>query len=101
MKAHESCILTFDNKAMHRWCIDCDKHKQTAKAKERKILDIEKVKLLFNELGIGYSVCTDGVITTIRLTPSENNVNGAEDFQTDFDFDSKGEFREVGIWKQD
>lgn len=62
--------------------------------------DLEKVKSLFDELGIGHEDATDGDEITLTLTAKFNEkVVGYSDFEAIFQFELNGKFKQVGIWE--
>jgi hypothetical protein len=57
--------------------------------------DKDKLKTLFDEMGIQYQSGTD----YITLSEGDKKVSGYFGFYTRFDFDDKGKFEEVGAYE--
>ena len=56
--------------------------------------DIEKLKALFDEFGIGYR----DIGTAITCHYGDDKVDGYPEQYVTFDFDSEGGFEEMGVW---
>lgn len=65
--------------------------------------DIEKLKVLFDEFGIGYSTgkCPSNSLwhTALSCEEGHNKIDGYNGFFTDFAFDKNGKFIEMGAWE--
>lgn len=63
--------------------------------------DFEKMKSLFDEFEIHFSVVTEEseVYDTIELYAKTKNVEGYSGFYTYFEFSKQGEFKKVGIYE--
>ena len=56
--------------------------------------DIEKLKALFDEFGIGYR----DIGTAITCHYGDDKVDGYPEQYVTFDFDAEGGFEEMGVW---
>jgi hypothetical protein len=61
--------------------------------------DLEKVKQLFTELGIGWEEAALNQNTIIRCHEGQARINGYSFFFTDFTFDVNGTFLEMGAYE--
>ncbi len=61
--------------------------------------DIEKLKDLFDEWGVGYEIREDEGTRTISTESGDKKVKGYALFYTDFVFNEKGEFDHMGAWE--
>jgi phage I-like protein len=68
--------------------------------------DLEKLRMLFSEFGIGYMGEDDeghkGVILRVPWKDHEREkikIDGYDDFVTVFEFDDSGKFVKVNLWE--
>lgn len=62
--------------------------------------DLEKLKALLTEFGVGFECCVSSTgFPYISCCEGSAKVSGYHLFRTEFDFDKDGKFVEMGAWE--
>ena len=61
--------------------------------------DLDKLKGLLSEFGVGYSSIQEGNVDSIVCTAGAKRVDGHIDFYAEYEFTSEGAFINMGVWE--
>lgn len=72
--------------------VPCEEGEAVAHVTQEKVKDIDKLKALLREFGVGFEVRHGNLITGIVCKQGAAKVGGYDHFLTSFDFDKDGDF---------